>query len=54
MQVRPFGSTDLRVSEFGLGCARIGGIFQGNVSGFVNLVRAAFDGGINFFDTSDM
>jgi aryl-alcohol dehydrogenase-like predicted oxidoreductase len=54
MQVRPFGNTDLRVSEFGLGCARIGGIFQGNVSGFVNLVRAAFDGGINFFDTSDM
>jgi aryl-alcohol dehydrogenase-like predicted oxidoreductase len=54
MQVRSFGSTDLRVSEFGLGCARIGGIFQGNAGGFVNLVRAAYDGGITFFDTADM
>jgi aryl-alcohol dehydrogenase-like predicted oxidoreductase len=54
MQVRSFGSTDLRVSEFGLGCARIGGIFQGNAGGFVNLVRAAFDGGVTFFDTADM
>jgi aryl-alcohol dehydrogenase-like predicted oxidoreductase len=54
MQVRSFGNTDLRVSEFGLGCARIGGIFQGNAAGFVDLVRAAYDGGITFFDTSDM
>ena len=54
MLVRQFGKTDLRVSEFGLGCARIGGIFQGNAGGFVNLLRAAFDGGITFFDTADM
>jgi aryl-alcohol dehydrogenase-like predicted oxidoreductase len=54
MIVRSFGKTDLRVSEFGLGCARIGGIFQGNARGFVDLVRAALDGGITFFDTADM
>lgn len=54
MQIKPFGNTDLRVSEFGLGCARIGGIFQGDSGGFVRLLRGAFDGGITFFDTADM
>jgi aryl-alcohol dehydrogenase-like predicted oxidoreductase len=54
MQVKPFGNTDLRVSEFGFGCARIGGIFQGDAGGFVRLLRAAFDGGITFYDTADM
>jgi aryl-alcohol dehydrogenase-like predicted oxidoreductase len=42
------------VSEFGLGCARIGGVFQSNTRGFVELIRAACDAGINFFDTADM
>ena len=51
---RPFGRTDLVVSEFGLGCARIGGIFQREPGEFVNLVSAAFDAGINFFDTADI
>lgn len=54
MQIRPFGDTDLRVSEFGLGCARIGGIFQGDTAGFLSLLSAARDAGINFFDTADM
>ncbi|MFT3925225.1 MAG: aldo/keto reductase [Myxococcales bacterium] len=54
MQVRQFGSTDLRVSELGLGCARIGGIFQNDPAAFVNLLSAARDQGINFFDTADM
>lgn len=54
MQTKPFGNTDLRVSEFGLGCARIGGIFQGDSGGFVRLLRTAFDGGITFYDTADM
>jgi aryl-alcohol dehydrogenase-like predicted oxidoreductase len=54
VQIRSFGSTDLKVSELGLGCARIGGIFQGDSGGFVDLLSAAFDGGINFFDTADM
>jgi aryl-alcohol dehydrogenase-like predicted oxidoreductase len=54
MKLRPFGNTELRVSEFGLGCARIGGIFQGDTTGFLNLLSAARDAGINFFDTADM
>jgi len=51
---QPFGSTDLRVSPIGLGCARIGGVFQGGHGAFVSLVSAAVDAGINFFDTADM
>jgi len=51
---RTFGKTDLKVSAYGFGCARIGGIFQRGPSGFVDLLCAAKDGGINFFDTADM
>jgi aryl-alcohol dehydrogenase-like predicted oxidoreductase len=54
MELRRFGATDLRVSELGLGCARIGGVFQRDPKGFLDLLRAAYDGGINFFDTADM
>jgi aryl-alcohol dehydrogenase-like predicted oxidoreductase len=54
MLMRNFGGTGLRVSELGLGCARIGGIFQGDVRGFIDLIHAARDAGINFFDTADM
>lgn len=54
MQLRAFGKTDLMVSEFGLGCARIGGIFQSDTAGFIHLLSAARDAGINFFDTADM
>jgi aryl-alcohol dehydrogenase-like predicted oxidoreductase len=54
MQVRSFGSTALRVSEIGLGCARIGGIFQQDPGGFANLLAAAYDAGIRFFDTADI
>ncbi len=54
MQLRAFGSTDLKVSEFGLGCARIGGVFQGDSREFLRLFAVAADFGINFFDTADM
>jgi len=54
MEQRTFGATGLRVSALGLGCARIGGIFQSDPAAFGNLLRAAMDGGINFFDTADM
>jgi aryl-alcohol dehydrogenase-like predicted oxidoreductase len=54
MRVRAFGSTTLRVSEIGLGCARIGGIFQQDPRGFDNLLAAAYDAGIRFFDTADI
>ena len=49
-----FGSTDLRVSPLGIGCARIGGVFQGDSGAFVSLIGRALDAGINFFDTADM
>jgi aryl-alcohol dehydrogenase-like predicted oxidoreductase len=54
MRLSAFGETSLRVSELGLGCARIGGVFQSNTKGFVNLISFAYDAGINFFDTADM
>jgi aryl-alcohol dehydrogenase-like predicted oxidoreductase len=54
MKVQSFGSTGLQVSELGLGCARIGGIFQRDPAAFVELLSAARDQGINFFDTADM
>jgi aryl-alcohol dehydrogenase-like predicted oxidoreductase len=54
MNARPFGSTRLRVTEFGIGCARIGGIFQGDASAFLDLFAMARDVGINFFDTADI
>ena len=54
VKLRAFGNTSLRVSEFGVGCARIGGIFQRDTAGFLSLLSEAFDSGINFFDTADM
>jgi aryl-alcohol dehydrogenase-like predicted oxidoreductase len=51
---RRFGTTDLQVSLVGLGCARIGGVFQGGPEAFISLVDGAVDAGINFFDTADM
>jgi len=54
MRTRPFGNTALQVSEYGLGCARIGGVFQSKASGFVDLLAFAFERGITFFDTADM
>ena len=54
MKMSSFGRTGLRVSSIGIGCARIGGIFQAGSSGFVELLAASLDAGINFFDTADM
>jgi aryl-alcohol dehydrogenase-like predicted oxidoreductase len=54
IQRRRFGATDLTVSEFGLGCARIGGIFKRRPSEFLDILSFALDSGINFFDTADM
>jgi aryl-alcohol dehydrogenase-like predicted oxidoreductase len=51
---RGLGRTDLTVSQFGLGCARIGGIFKQEPAEFVNILSAAFDAGITFFDTSNI
>jgi aryl-alcohol dehydrogenase-like predicted oxidoreductase len=54
MRLRAFGTTDLQVTELGLGCARIGGVFQGDTLSFERLIAMARDAGINFFDTADM
>ena len=54
MRLGSFGNTDLRVSSIGIGCARIGGIFQAGPAGFAELLAASLDAGINFFDTADM
>jgi aryl-alcohol dehydrogenase-like predicted oxidoreductase len=54
IRTRRLGRTDLNVSEFGLGCARIGGIFKREPAEFVSLLSAAFDAGITFFDTADI
>jgi aryl-alcohol dehydrogenase-like predicted oxidoreductase len=53
---RPFGSTGLIVSDIGVGCSRLGGVFSKDTSrrDEINLLRRAMDAGINLFDTSDM
>lgn len=63
MQYRPFGNTDLRVSEIGFGTWAIGGAaFVGNLAiGWgpsddtvsLKAIHTALDAGINFFDTAD-
>jgi aryl-alcohol dehydrogenase-like predicted oxidoreductase len=54
VSTRRFGRAALVVSEYGLGCARIGGVFKSNPADFVRLLTAARDGGITLFDTSDI
>src|SRR5437660_4401873 len=55
MRTRPFGKTDLTVSEVGFGCAGIGAIFQGSSRNeSLALLHRALDEGITFFDTADM
>ena len=54
IRTRRLGRTELKVSEFGLGCARIGGIFKREPAEFVTLLSTAFDAGISFFDTADI
>jgi aryl-alcohol dehydrogenase-like predicted oxidoreductase len=49
-----FGNTDLHVSTFGLGCARIGGFFKRQPAEFERILSTALDAGINFFDTAAM
>jgi aryl-alcohol dehydrogenase-like predicted oxidoreductase len=44
----------LWVSAFGLGCARIGGIFKETTTESTALLSLALDAGITFFDTSDI
>jgi aryl-alcohol dehydrogenase-like predicted oxidoreductase len=56
MRYRPFGTTGLVVSEIGVGCSRLGGMFSTGSSPREesDLLQAAVDAGVNFFDTSDL
>jgi len=54
MRLHAFGKTGRNVSVLGLGCARIGGVFQGDTLSFERLLAVARDAGIDFFDTADM
>jgi aryl-alcohol dehydrogenase-like predicted oxidoreductase len=55
MKYRLLLGTDLEVSELGVGCARIGGVFQNkSQDDSISLLRSAFDAGITFYDTADM
>jgi aryl-alcohol dehydrogenase-like predicted oxidoreductase len=53
---REFGKTGWHVSEIGFGGARIGGLLarDGGRATALRTLDAAFDAGINFYDTADM
>ncbi len=55
MHTRPFGPTGRSIGEIGLGTWQLGGDW-GDVSEAAALatLRAAFDGGVTFFDTADV
>jgi len=51
---RPLGSTDLALSEIGLGCQSLGGgMFHGDRREALALVAHALDSGVTYFDTAD-
>ncbi len=56
MRRRAFGATGLSVSEIGVGCSRIGGMFSSSSTPAdeLRLLQEAIDAGINFFDTADL
>ncbi len=56
MKERRVGRTNLRVSEIGFGCWPIGGGSYGPVKDETSLdaLEAAWDSGVNFFDTADV
>lgn len=56
MNKRPFGKTNLAVSEIGLGCWQLGGADWGNLDDqrAFDILNAAADAGITFLDTADV
>jgi L-galactose dehydrogenase len=53
MQYRPLGQTGLQVSALSLGTSPFGSVFRPvKLEDCVRTVQVAFEGGINFFDTS--
>lgn len=55
MKMRTLGTTGIKVSEVGLGCWQLGGDW-GEVSekAAFNILQAAVDSGVTFFDTADV
>src|ERR1700741_5386435 len=60
MRYRTLGSTGIRISEIGFGTWGLGGAAQGAVAygatqdeQSIRALRAAYDRGVNFFDTAD-
>ena len=55
MKYRQLGNTDLSVSEVGFGVWTVGTSWWGKIEEpqGINLLRQAFDLGVNFFDTGD-
>jgi aryl-alcohol dehydrogenase-like predicted oxidoreductase len=56
VRYRQFGKTGWRVSEIGFGGARIGGLLarDGGRMASLRALEAAYDAGINFYDTADI
>jgi len=56
MNTRPFGPTQHRVSEIGLGCWQLGGTDWGNLDDqrAFEILNSAADAGITFLDTADV
>jgi aryl-alcohol dehydrogenase-like predicted oxidoreductase len=56
MNMRPFGKTNLEVSEIGLGCWQLGGADWGNLDDqrAFDILNTAADAGITFLDTADV
>jgi aryl-alcohol dehydrogenase-like predicted oxidoreductase len=56
VRYRQFGKTGWKVSEIGFGGARIGGLLarDGGRSASLRTLDAAFDAGINFYDTANI
>jgi len=54
MRMQKFGRTDLVVAELGMGCSSLGGgLYHGNRREALATLRAAYEAGINFYDTAD-
>src|SRR5262245_38883021 len=53
MRFRTLGTTGISVSELGLGCSSLGAsVFNADEAGSRRVLEAAFEAGINFFDTA--
>jgi aryl-alcohol dehydrogenase-like predicted oxidoreductase len=53
VKFRTLGTTGIAVSELGLGCSSLGAsVFSSDEAGARRVLEAAFDAGINFFDTA--